>query len=711
MTVTFVNHQKNKINLLSGQTNYLLPYSGEIIIRDIASSILYVNGDAYAVENRSKTIQIEKASMEIEVDHINYIIRVLCGELSSEAKFDYNVLGVAFRNNLIGNRIDEEVLFDALEQDDDDIRISLCTFNRKFDTITKELDIDSMAECVEKLPHIFQKPKQHLKQVNEVRPAAVVSRIGQESISHLASHSEHWKGIKVGGLVPERLLARSLEDDYAIYENRAVKTLVDKLYKEMKSLNEDNIDCSMQMDMDDGHSLSSEQKSYFHARDLLMRGMDDDSIALNQMLLEDQRIAIDRILVRLRQCRSTPLYRLLKKQKAVTGKLKKTNIFMMDKYYKEAYKLWELLNQKQEYSIYDEVQEITDEYEIFCKILFAFALRYFHFVANDQTADIMEGGKFLDNQYHFEYWRLSIKNEHVEALGVNGFSVKIEQEDPILVDVSEYGIPSDASISCDDVEIKGENLIFYRSLNDSEQEKLIKELKGFWPNNKQNKYRSELKQKLYATFANRENLYRNILMVPWKYALPDNIEEARQALVQLKSRVQSDKYDKVYFLTISRPNEFTNIKDRSVLMQMLDYGWADSNCEKKDGKFGIIPIGMGDINSYRRYTKILLEHMIAVDRIQSVCPICGEFMTQGQGNSSNIASCHSCGFQIIQTQCSSCGEKYVFSRYDLPKVSAVDTDMPGFKIVSEENTLGFKNITNAVIVDGQIHPICPLCGN
>ena len=100
----------------------------------------------------------------------------------------------------------------------------------------------------------------------------------------------------------------------------------------MKALSEENIDCSMQMDIDDGHAVSGEQKTYFHARDLLLKGMDDESVAYNQMLLEEQREHITSILEKLSKCRSTPLYRMLKRQRPIKGKLKKTNIFMMDKY-------------------------------------------------------------------------------------------------------------------------------------------------------------------------------------------------------------------------------------------------------------------------------------------------------------------------------------------------------------------------------------------
>lgn len=709
MTVTFVSKRNIKQELLPGQTNYLLPFSGKILIRDISSPLVFVNGDAYPIENRGKEVLVEDHSLEIVVDGIQYSVRILCRELSSETKFDYNVLLTTFQNNLVNGSLDEEILFDAFEEDNEMLRISLCTFNRKFESVTREIDVESIAECVEKFPHIFQKPKQHLKQVNEVRPAAVVSRIGQESISHLASHSEHWKGIKVNGLVPERLLARILEDDYAIYENRAVKTLVDKLYKEMKALNNENLDCSMQMDLDDGHSLSSEQRSYFHARELLMRGMNDDSIMFNQMLLDDQRKTIEHILQKLSQCRSTSLYRILKRQKPITGRLKKTNIFMMDKYYKEAYRLWELLNQKQELSVFDDIQEIGVGYEVFCKILFVFALRYFSFKLNQDTDTVMVGSHFGTLRYRFKEWQLTITDEYIPALDVNGFKVSVWKEEPIIIDVSEYGVTKRLLQEFQGIDINGNKMIF-KQINEAEQEALIRKLKISWPSNKARNMESEFKQKIYAAISNHETDYHEVLMVPWKYPLPDNIEEARQTLVQLKEKLPIKENEKAFILTISRPNEFTSIKDPATLNQMLTYGWADENTGVIKSNYGVLPICLGDINSYRRYTKVLLEQMIASDKKHETCPICGGVMSSGQGNNSNLTECRSCGFQIIDTRCSNCGKEFTFTRYVPPKVSAMESDFPGFKIISRENELGYKNITEAYLENGQINPVCPCCG-
>lgn len=714
MTVTYVNSQKNKTVMSSSVTNYVLPDSGNIMVKDIEAPLLYINGNAFDVINKKMSIPVCQENIELEVDGERFSIIVLCQEYKDETKFDYNYFGNSFHNNLIDGKMGEFELFTALEDDDEDLKLPLCTFNRKFESITKDIDVNKVLECVEKFPHIFQKPKQHLKQVNEIRPASVVSRIGQESISHLASHSEHWKGIKVGGLIPERLLARTLEDDFAIYENVAVKTLADELYNEMKKLNEENVDCHMQMELDDGHAVSAEQKSYYHARDILLKGMDDDEVIEQQILLEDQKKAIDMILQKLGKCRSTPLYRSLKKVKPIRGKLKKTNIFMMDKYYKEAYRLSEILRDRQEVSPYDTTQEVRGEYALYCKVLFIFALRYFNFEPDSTEPDLFNEEQLIKTDYHFKKWRLSIEEQFVNRLNIGGFSMRVFMEKPINVFYGSIDIPESIISRYEDISLEGEKLIFKHTLNDSEQESLINDLKKAWPSNKKKVWAAEFKANMYAAFQNINLEEKKVLFVPWKYILPDNVEEIRQLMRMLKDMVDTDGYDKVFLLTASRPNELSHVDDLTVLNKLISYGVADWANGLKEEKYGIIPIGIGDINSYRRYTKIILRNMVEVDHDREYCPICGDNLTKGRGGESNIATCNNrdCGFTLIDTVCSNedCKTRYTFSRYRLPKTTNVDMDNQGFKVIAKENRLGFKNLTVAQIEGDQINPVCPCCG-
>ena len=175
-------------------------------------------------------------------------------------------------------------------------------------------------------------------------------------------------------------------------------------------------------------------------------------------------------------------------------------------------------------------------------------------------------------------------------------------------------------------------------------------------------------------------------------------------------RSKGETFDMVYILTASRPNEFANIEDQTVLNGLLTYGKANKTTGQRESCYGILPIGLGDINSYRRYTKILLDHMIALDHERDVCPICGDKFFVGKGEQNNIFGCHTCGFEIIDTQCSNCKSKYPYTRYILPKTTDVKIDNPGFRVMARENELGFKNITAVRLEEGTIHPICPHCG-
>jgi len=709
MVVKYISLLKKKTEMLCTKTNYVLPYSGEIVIEGIKDRIIYINGEAIEVEKGKKVVTVRDKSIRIEGDKQGFDIRVLCSEMPQETTLDYVLFGKAFGNNLVDGVMDSEILFTAIEEEEnDEIKLTLCTFNRTFKRIKEKRDLDSILTFVEKLPHIFYKPKLHLNQVNEIRPASVVSRIGQESISHLASHSEHWKGIKASGLVPERLLARVLEDDYAIYENLVVKTLVDRLYEREKKDQEEGLDCELQTHIDEGHSVSSEQKSYYHAVNILMKGMDEEDEAFLHEILGDQREKVDKILDLLSRCKSTPLYRALKRNKTVKGKLKKTNIFMMDNYYKYAYKLWNIIDNTNEVSAIRNLDDILDEYSIYCKVLFLFSLRYFNFKPVNEYCDVFKGGKFANSKYAFNNWSLHLENIEVKELQTNGFLLTMTISKEIRVDMQGMLMPDEKDLQkFAYVKAEGNELVFSRSILEQEQSDFVSGIKSAIPKAKQNKWSLDLKQKLYATFYNYKEDQRRVLFVPWKYRLVDNIEEIKTTLERMEEAVSQYDFDECYIMTIGRPNDYSNVKDVGVLNNLLYYGDANEIKSVKKGKVGVVPIGMNDMNSYRRFTKIILRQMICLDKQHKNCPICSTLMrypTEG------YAYCNNCNYQIIETQCSSCGEKFLFTRYDLPKTNGIDTDVAGLKVLFHENSLGYKNITDAIIQGGQLDPVCPCCG-
>jgi len=709
VVVTYVNDRNQKQKISNEATTYVLPFSGNIMISDIASPFAYVNGDAVKVENGKVSVEIQEKSLEIEVDETKYSICVLCSVWSPTLLLDYNSFGRTVKNNSINEGMDQEILFSAIEDEDsEELHISLCTFSRSYENITSsEFDIDKALDYTQRMPHVFYKPKQHLKQVNEIRPAAVASRTGQESIRYLASHSEHWKGIKANGLIPERLLARVLEEDLAIYENKAAKTLLDEFMRKVTRLRLETMDCQLQINMDDSHSVSSEQKSYFKAKDALLKGLDDEDLYIQQEILAEQTEKLSKILDLLSECKSTQLYRALRRSAPIRGKLKQTNIFMKDKYYKYVYKLWNLLDGESKVGIEEIAKPLEDEYDTFCRVLLLFALRYYNFQAEDEQQDVLYKGKLVDSVYRFGNWKAKVYEENT------GFVLEMSKYNEIQVDLQQFEIADSALNNVlSGVCFKNGILSVDRALDDKEQEALVSAAKVCWPKNRQKTYASEMKQRMYAEFFNFSKTSHKILFVPWKYCLPSNVEQIKETLKIVQSETKVECYDECFILTISRPNEVTGVDDTSVLQKLLNYGDANEEKGLKKSKIGVIPISLSDINSYRRYTKIFLRHMVALDDTRDICPICGQRLYQN----GNAYECRNtcCQFELIETKCPKCKEKYIFSRYPLSKLAVTKrVDSIGFNMLYEENRLAFKNITEAVIdkKSEKLIPICPHCGH
>lgn len=90
--------------------------------------------------------------------------------------------------------------------------------------------IDTIAEGLSALDAIIKDPKKFIKTVGVLTPVELARKTNAESVRHLASHSQYVKNVdEYGNVTPDKILNIESEDDYAIYENRFIKTLINKL--------------------------------------------------------------------------------------------------------------------------------------------------------------------------------------------------------------------------------------------------------------------------------------------------------------------------------------------------------------------------------------------------------------------------------------------------------------------------------------------------
>ena len=129
----------------------------------------------------------------------------------------------------------EQFYYEHLRKGTDEIA-SIRSGNVKLYAVDQSTEVKDWSDIFDQIEAAYpafkaicDKPKSHLRVVNEVRPIETVKRVGYESIPYLAAHSEDWLARTASGLKPARLFSRVEDDDFQIYENRVVKTLIDMI--------------------------------------------------------------------------------------------------------------------------------------------------------------------------------------------------------------------------------------------------------------------------------------------------------------------------------------------------------------------------------------------------------------------------------------------------------------------------------------------------
>lgn len=704
MTVSFVDIFGTSKILSFEETNYLIPYSGKLIIEGMDPNSCVINYKPYHYEKSNFEYPIEQDDIILS-DNLNTVkIRILKGEISQESIIDYQDIYKQFISYTTNGYFDYQGQKKAFNIDNEKA-IKLCSFNKKFVHLSRiNNNRDTILKDVKYLPHIFYRPKLHLKQVEEVRPASIVTRIGTESIRHLASHSEHWKGIKANGLIPERLLARILEDDYAIYENVAAKTIVDRLYSIEKKEKEDILECEMNFNLSESFSQGGERKNFFTALKFLLRGYEKDEASTRQQLVEEIKNTITQILEYLSKCKSTNLYRNIKKEKEIKGSLKKTNIFMMDNYYKYVYKLWEILGKNEDVSQIQEKKTLGNEYLLYVELIILFCLDYMGFKPEKESEILLSDSLFDHCSFIFKDWKITLNTEHSKIF--DGFiTAEFMQMKKILVHFP-MNLPDSLIYQNFNGSKSGNEIIFERKLNEIEQNELCNELLKEIDKKQQSKWKMDFRKTLLDAMMKVSCVNERILFIPWKYGIADDYKLAKETLKQLSNIIPSG-FDESYILNITRPNEVNNISDENLLKSLVSYNWRNQESNRIN-EYGIIPVTLNDVNSFRRISKIFLKNMILLKSEQDYCPQCGYKL---EGNKSQGYYCvnNDCKFKIINSQCPSCKKKYWYTDYVPPRVFKLETELIGMKILFNENNLGFKDIT-PLVTENQTHkPECPYC--
>jgi len=551
---------------------------------------------------------------------------------------------------------------------------------------------ETLKKINDSLPAIIKicgKPKSHLKSINEIRPIDTVKRTGYESIPYLASHSEDWLARTASGLKPARLFSRVEEEDFQIYENRVVKTLIDKTCNFLKHYI-DNLEFNhgqLKNIFDDKtltHSFGFEKSFGIARAKLLPKGFYEDEKKINDIvkkfeLAEKLLKESKKLKSKFQDLKKSRLYKILHRTKTVTNPLNETNILLLDRDYKKVFLLWKEIQKvialEKNEEIKQEKVNVEKQYKDFCYSLVQFSIDSLYFESKEN--DISE--RKNDNL------RISVSKTD------NGFTLKLK-------DIKKRSLPMQGlEILFGEEETFGkfkrsDDMLYWE--NDADKNDIESFCKKIKPeSNRQDKDQTlqrqwtNLKQKIIEVNSKAEKVKeKHLCIIPICCEIKDG--EVNNFEKHLKDNFSQKDADKlIVALPIIDQNE----------QKLTNYAI------NKKRKTAILPLTLFDINSYRRIQKIILS--LITELTEDKCPCCGN-NTQ---KTDKGRQCNDCGIIITDTVCPKCKNKYKYLHYSTTEDKLKEMEKAeGF--FNKDSLFQYKDIVGMEIrEDLSLAPKCPKC--
>lgn len=290
--------------------------------------------------------------------------------------------------------------------------VTLFSIEPDFEFANLEEMIHQIKKATPAIKRIFNKPIIILKDNDDVLPVENARIINQNTFLHLASHSQYVTNVTKKGIKPRKLLTRVYEDEYSIYENIIFCNFVDEilsLIKKNRRILNSLLYASNIMRFNLLEKVN--HSNYFLALGKLHTGYIRDFnqyFNLSNELLHNLSSLNKLITSRLKK----PVYKKNQKRNRNLP-LKKTNIFLMQKDYRQVYKTYKLIKGNQ-INIEDKHQLIdldlmTKNYLMYVKLLTIFAIGHFNFEMDpNHKMNLLS----LDTTFTFKAWTLHIRNNN-----------------------------------------------------------------------------------------------------------------------------------------------------------------------------------------------------------------------------------------------------------------------------------------------------------
>lgn len=200
--------------------------------------------------------------------------------------------------------------------------------------------LDVVIGAYPSLLKICRDPKKTLAYMQEVVAMEKAKKVDSESIRHLASHTQYIRDInEQNEVIPSKILSTYAEDNIGIYENRFIKSLINRVIV--------FLDTRLKLMDENLESISADEIRYKNNIKLSHRKIDlEMNIKISNEILDEMQKARElfdktkNALDKYRALKGTGLYQAVAKLKDVVPPIMKTNIILHNPDFKIAYNLW-----------------------------------------------------------------------------------------------------------------------------------------------------------------------------------------------------------------------------------------------------------------------------------------------------------------------------------------------------------------------------------
>lgn len=200
--------------------------------------------------------------------------------------------------------------------------------------------LDVVIGAYPSLLKICRDPKKTLAYMQEVVAMEKAKKVDSESIRHLASHTQYIRDInEQNEVIPSKILSTYAEDNIGIYENRFIKSLINRVIV--------FLDTRLKLMDENLESISADEIRYKNNIKLSHCKIDlEMNIKISNEILDETQKARElfdktkNALDKYRALKGTGLYQAVAKLKDVVPPIMKTNIILHNPDFKIAYNLW-----------------------------------------------------------------------------------------------------------------------------------------------------------------------------------------------------------------------------------------------------------------------------------------------------------------------------------------------------------------------------------